>query len=217
MFTDFFFPDRCLNCNTIIAANVFVCEICISQIKFTTDSFESENIVKEKCKSLFPVENAFALMEFQKEGLSRELMHNLKYKGRENIGNLFAEWTIERLHFKEKPDLIITVPLHKRKQKKRGYNQLQLYADNISKHYAISYDKDIMRRNFHTKAQALKVFSKRVVTKNLFSLNKSISGKHVLLIDDVFTTGNTMSTMAWEILKNKNNKISVLVMANDEG
>jgi competence protein ComFC len=216
LFTDFFFPDRCLNCNTIIAANIFVCEICINQIKFTTDSFESENKVKEKCKSLFPVENAFALMEFQKEGLSREIMHNLKYKGRENIGNLFAEWTIERLHFKDKPDLIITVPLHERKQKKRGYNQLQLFAEKVSKHYAISYDKEMMRRNFYSKPQALKNKSGRISHENLFSLNNSISGKHVLLIDDVFTTGNTMSAMAWEILKNKNNKISILVMANDD-
>jgi competence protein ComFC len=73
-----------------------------------------------------------------------------------------------------------------------------------------------MRRNFYSKPQALKNKSGRISHENLFSLNNSISGKHVLLIDDVFTTGNTMSAMAWEILKNKNNKISILVMANDD-
>ncbi|MGS0749037.1 hypothetical protein [Halpernia sp. GG3] len=114
MFKDFFFPDRCVGCNLIIAAKTYVCELCKNQISFCNLEFESENILKENCKTLFPVDNAFALMEFQKEGLSRELMHHLKYKNRENIAEIFAEWTIERLTFKQKPDLIISVPSSKK-------------------------------------------------------------------------------------------------------
>lgn len=215
MFLDFFFPDRCLGCNQIIAANVFVCEICKSQIEFCTTKFEEDNILKDQCKTLFPVENAFALMQFQKEGLSRELIHNLKYKKRENLGKLFAEWTVERLTFKQKPDLLISVPLHPKKEKERGYNQLHLFTEKLSDYYNIPFDHQIIKRNYYAKAQALKNKRNREKSGHLFSLQKPITGKHILIIDDVFTTGNTMSTMAWEILKNKNNKVSVLVMEHD--
>ncbi|SEG32006.1 comF family protein [Halpernia humi] len=215
MFLDFFFPDRCLGCNNIIAANIFVCEICKNQIDFCNNKFEDENVLKEQCKTIFPIENAFALMRFQKEGLSRELIHNLKYNKRKNLGKLFAKWTIERLSFDKKPDLLISVPLHPKKEKERGYNQLHLFTETISEFYNIPFDHQIIKRNYYAKAQALKDKENREKSADLFSLQKPISGKHVLIIDDVFTTGNTMSAMAWEILKNKNNKVSVLVMEQD--
>lgn len=215
MFLDFFFPDRCLGCNNIIAANIFVCEICKNQIDFCNNKFEDENVLKEQCKTIFPIENAFALMRFQKEGLSRELIHNLKYNKRKNLGKLFAKWTIERLSFNKKPDLLISVPLHPKKEKERGYNQLHLFTETISEFYNIPFDHQIIKRNYYAKAQALKDKENREKSADLFSLQKPISGKHVLIIDDVFTTGNTMSAMAWEILKNKNNKVSVLVMEQD--
>lgn len=215
MFKDFFFPDRCLSCNQIIGAKTYVCGLCKNQISFCNLEFEADNILKEHCKTLFPVENAFSLMEFQKEGLSRELMHHLKYKNRENISEIFAEWTIARLNFKENPDLITSVPLHPKKMKQRGYNQLHSFTEKIAKHYQIPFDNNLIKRNYYAKAQALKNKKGREKQEQLFSLQKSIVGKHVLIIDDVFTTGNTMSMMAWEILKDKNNKVSVLVMAHD--
>lgn len=215
MFLDFFFPDRCLGCNEIIDANVFVCEICKNQIDFCTDKFEGDNILKEQCKTLFPIENAFSLMRFQKEGLSRELIHNLKYKKREKLGKLFADWTVERLTFKQKPDLLISVPLHPKKDKERGYNQLHFFTEKLSEYYNIPFDHQIIKRNYYAKAQALKNKRNREKSGDLFSLQKPIMNKHILIIDDVFTTGNTMSAMAWEILKNKNNKVSVLVMEHD--
>lgn len=215
MFTDFFFPDRCVNCNLIIRAKTYICELCKNQISFCNLEFEDDNILKEHCKTLFPVENAFALMQFQKEGLSRELMHQLKYKNRPNIGEIFADWTIERLTFKQKPDLITSVPLHPKKMKERGYNQLHVFTEKIANYYKIYADNDLIKRNYYAKAQALKNKKGREKQEELFSLNTETVGKHVLIIDDVFTTGNTMSMMAWEILKNKKNKVSVLVMAHD--
>lgn len=215
MFVDFFFPDRCINCNLIIAANIFVCEVCMSQINFSTDAFEKENRVKEKCRSLFPTENAFALMDFQKEGLSREIIHSLKYSGRENIAEMLADWTIQRLQFVDKPDLIVSVPLHPKKQKKRGYNQLHLYTEKIAEHYKIPFDHTLIKRDKNSTSQAKKNKIGRGKKEHIFTLNKSVSGKHVLIIDDVLTTGNTMSAVAWEILKEKSNKISILIMAND--
>lgn len=217
MILDILFPNRCIRCNRLIDAGLLVCNLCFDQINFAHNDFSENHFFKEKCRLLFPVENAFALMQFEKENVSRKLIHELKYRNREKIGKILAEWTTERLDFKDqKPDLFITVPLHPKKLKERGYNQLHLFAETLSEFYAVPFDHSLIIRNHYSKAQALKDKQNRLKTENLFSINKNISGKHIILIDDVFTTGNTLASIAWEILKSGENKVSVLVMAIDE-
>lgn len=216
MILDLFFPNRCIHCNRIIDAELLVCSLCFEQIHFTHFDYFTENIIKERCSLLFPVENTYALMKFEENGLSRKLIHELKYKSRENAGKTLAHWTTERLDFKnEKPDMLVSVPLHPKKLKERGYNQLHLFTETLSEFYDIPFDHELIKRNHYSKAQALKDKKHRLETVNPFSISKSISGKHILLIDDVFTTGNTVSSIAWEILNAGNNKVSVLVMAID--
>ncbi|WP_143884585.1 ComF family protein [Chryseobacterium binzhouense] len=216
MILDLLFPNRCLECNRIIESESLVCPVCFSQIQFAYHDFLSENSLKERCKLLFPLENAFALMEFEKESLSRKIIHELKYKSREKTGKILAEWTTEYLDFKdEKPDLLVTVPLHPRKTKERGYNQLHLFTEQLSGSYQIPFDHTLIKRNYYSSAQALKDKKRRLENQNTFSVTKTIEDTHILLIDDVFTTGNTLASVAWEILKKGNNKISVLVMAMD--
>ena len=217
MILDIFFPNRCIHCNRIIDGDLLVCNVCFEQIHFTHFSFFENNYILEKCKLLFPIENAFALMQFEKENLCRKIIHELKYKSREKAGKILAEWTTERLDFKnEKPDLLVSVPLHPRKLKERGYNQLHLFTEILSNFYEIPFSHDLIKRNHYSKAQALKDRQHRLETQNPFSITENISGKHILLIDDVFTTGNTISSIAWEILKTGDNKVSVLIMAMDE-
>lgn len=216
LLTDLIFPNRCLGCNRIIRSNEIVCGICFDQIHFTHYSFGQNNLLKEKCSLLFPVENAYALMQFEEESLSREIVHQLKYGHREKIGNELAQWVTERLDFgDDKPDIFVTVPLHPKKLRKRGYNQLHLFANTLSKSYKIPCDHKLLKRNTNRSAQALKDRVHRADTEALFSCTRKIENHHILLIDDVFTTGNTMSTVAWEILKSGSNRISVLVIAED--
>ncbi|MBL1219675.1 ComF family protein [Chryseobacterium sp. L7] len=216
MILDLFFPNRCIHCSRIIDADLLVCSLCFEQIHFTHFDYPDENIVKEKCKLLFPVENTYALMKFEEDGLSRKIIHELKYKSRENVGKTLAGWTSERLDFKnEKPDLLVSVPLHPKKLRERGYNQLHVFTETLSQFYHIPFDHEVVQRNQYSKAQALKDKKHRLETANPFSLSKPVSGKHILLIDDVFTTGNTVSSIAWEILNAGDNRVSVLVMAVD--
>ncbi|KPE52048.1 ComF family protein [Chryseobacterium indologenes] len=216
MILDLFFPNRCISCNRIIAGDLLVCELCFVQIHFTHSDYFGENSIKEQCRLLFPAENTYGLMQFEKEGLSRKIIHELKYKGRENAGKVIASWTSERLDFKgEKPDLLVPVPLHPKKLRERGYNQLHLYTRTLSDFYNIPCDLGLVRRNHYSKAQALKDKKHRLETETAFSLTRKITGTHILLIDDVFTTGNTVSSIAWEFLNAGDNKVSVLVMAVD--
>ncbi|MCQ4035273.1 ComF family protein [Kaistella montana] len=210
------FPNRCLECNRIISSEEVVCGLCYDQIHFTHNHLSENNLLKEKCSLLFPVENAVALLQFEKENLSRKIVHQLKYGNREKIGKILANWTLEKTDVKNLIfDVLVTVPLHPKKLRKRGYNQLHLYAETLSKELRIPFDHTLIRRNFHKKAQAKRSRKEREATQNLFSITKEISGKHILLIDDVFTTGNTISSIAWEILKYPNNTVSVLMIATD--
>ena len=213
---DLLFPNRCLNCNRIIGAEEIICVLCYDQIEFTHHQFEEENLLKERCRVLFPIENAFALMKFEEESVSRKIIHQLKYGKREKIGKILANWVSERLNFGNSvPDLIITVPLHPKKLKERGYNQLHLFANTISEKLHIPCDHQLIKRNFYQSAQAKKNKEQRFTKENLFGITKNISGKHILIIDDVFTTGNTMNAVAWEILKNSGNQVSILIIAVD--
>ena len=212
---DVLFPNRCLNCDEIIPKDEIVCVKCLDKIHFTHWDF-GENLLKRKAESLFPLEAAYALMYFDKKGLSRELIHQLKYRNQEKIGRILAKWVVENLSLKgEKPDLLVSVPLHPKKLKERGYNQLHLFTEKLAEYYEIPFRHDLLRRESYHKAQAQKNKADRGETKYHFSLSENIENKHILLIDDIYTTGNTMSAAAWEILKHKGNKLSILVMAID--
>lgn len=217
MIFDFLFPNRCLDCNQLIDKNDVICDICISKVNFTNYQFSETNLLKEKTLIQFPVENAFALMHYEEQGLAQKIVQQLKYNHQEKIGKTLASWTIERISLSEdKPDLLVTVPLHPKKLKQRGYNQLHLFANELSRHYKIPVNHHLLKRTEHSKAQAKKNQNERLKTKNVYQLTEKISDKHILLIDDVYTTGNTISNIAWEILNNSNNlKISILVMAMD--
>lgn len=216
MILDLFFPNRCIHCNRIIGADLLVCNLCFDQIHFTHFNYSEDNNLKERCKLLFPIEAAYAFMQFEEKNVSRKIIHELKYRNREKVGKILAKWITEQLDFENvKPDLLVSVPLHSKKQRERGYNQLHLFTETLSTFYDIPFSHELIKRNYYSKAQALKDKKHRLETENTFTITKNISGKHVLLIDDVFTTGNTLSTIAWEILKAGNNQISILVMAMD--
>ena len=216
MILDLLFPNRCIHCSRLIAPELLVCNLCFGQIRFTHYEYTEKNPVSEKCSLFFPVERAYALIQFEQESLSRKIIHELKYKSREKVGKTLAEWTIPRLDFKnETPDLITSIPLHPRKLRERGYNQLHLFTETLADFYRIPFHHALLKRNHYSKAQALKDKKHRVESANFLSVAHAVTGKHVLLIDDVFTTGNTISTAAWEILNAGDNKVSILVMAMD--
>lgn len=217
MLFDFLFPNRCLQCMVIIQVSDLVCATCYDQVDFTHFNYNTNNTLLQKCRLLFPTQHAYALMHFDKKGLSQKILHQLKYGHREMVGQVLSQWTADRVSFEEhlKPDLITTVPLHTTKQRERGYNQLHRYANFLSEKWAIPVDHTLLKRMDSGKSQASKNRSERHKSKHIFTLTKEIHSKHILIVDDVFTTGNTLSNIAWEILAEPNNKVSILVMAMD--
>lgn len=215
-FSDVFFPPRCWHCDKIMPSDGVICRVCEAFIPFYESINHTDGDFFELLQLQFPFEKSYALMKFQQGGLSQKILHGLKYNHHEFFAKNIAQWVIERLRFEENtPDLITCVPLHSKKQKKRGFNQNHLFAKILSDHFNIPFDFELLKRNKNSQSQAKKNRDLRLKNENVFELNKNIEAKHILLIDDVCTTGSTLQYCAWELLKNKDNRISVLVMAKD--
>jgi ComF family protein len=165
-----------------------------------------------------PINAATALLFFKKEGISQKLIHHLKYKGKQEVGVFFGKWMGQQLNASlrfDNLDGIVMVPLHKKRMKERGYNQLTLFAKQLSKELNIPVlDKTLVKishSSSQTKKNRLSRFEK-IDERFYLTDTKKMRGKHILLIDDVLTTGATLEACANEILRTPNVKISIATM-----
>ena len=164
------------------------------------------------------VEQATALLQFQKKGITQELLHNLKYRGKKEIGDFFGSWLgseLSEIDVYKKIEMVIPVPLHKQKLKKRGYNQVAGFGKEIAKALDIPYRDDILIKISKTSSQVFKQRFTRFNSEEIFSLQNSedIKGKHLLLVDDIITTGATLENCALQLLKENHVKISLATIA----
>lgn len=211
-FVDLFFPKRCVGCQSVIPSNSVLCVECNFELPFTHWKFDQENEAYEKLRNQCQIESACSLLIFEHDNITQKLMHFLKYENHPEIGKLLAEkfFTLVELNAF---DGIIPVPIHKKKLKKRGYNQVMPFAERISELTQIPILPDYLIRKENNPSQVHKSRMERLNSiKNAFEVQGKISG-HYLLIDDVLTTGATISSCV-NLIQSKNPvKISVLTMA----
>ena len=152
---------------------------------------------------------------------SRKLLHTLKYRNEPDLGKylgvLFARELMRKKVFSQsKPDFLLPVPLHPKKEKRRGYNQSLLIAQGISEITGIPILGDVLKRIVHNKSQtSLDRKSRWKSSKSLFALNrtKGLEGKHLCIVDDVVTTGSTIDAIASHLLEIQKIKLSLLSLA----
>jgi ComF family protein len=168
---------------------------------------------------IVPFEFGASLLYFRKKGIAQQLMHNLKYKNQQEIGtflgDIFSKNVLDLPIFND-IDVIIPVPLHKKRLHERGYNQVTTFCEALEKNLAIPIIDSVLVKSINLKSQIQKSKENRLETnKNVFSIENAhkIEGKHILLVDDIFTTGATIEACAKEILKIKNTRISIVTMA----
>jgi len=179
----------------------------------------TKNELWRKFYGRIPVEEINTLLSFSKEGKTKKLIHELKYNGNENIGIFLGNWIgellIENKQFAE-VDFIVPVPLHSKKLKKRGYNQLIKFGERVSFYLNKPLKQNILLKINATETQTFKQGFERFENNELkFSLQDTtiFANKHILLIDDVLTTGATLEACSKELLKTPNIKISILTMS----
>jgi ComF family protein len=215
-----FFPPVCAGCHSFLISNEnLICTLCRHNIPLTNHHLNPENEAFKKFYGRISVEYASALLYFHKKGIVQELIHNLKYKGQEEVGTVLGEWYAEDLKNLEiirSVDEIIPVPLHKRKLRERGYNQVTNFGLTLSENLNIPYNQSLLVRNIYSKTQSKKSFLNRsdaIDTIFDVAFTEKDHNKHFLLIDDVITTGSTLEACSHALLKIPGAKISIVCMA----
>ena len=215
-----FFPKVCSGCSSFLLSNEnVICTVCRHDIPLTNHHLNPENDAFKKFYGRIPVIHTSALFYFHKKGIVQELIHNLKYKGHEEIGAILGEWCAEDLktiELLQSVDEIIPVPLHKRKLKERGYNQVTAFGKALSSSLNVNYNDSILVRNVYSKTQSKKnLLGRTEGIESTFdvSFTEKDHNKHFLLIDDVITTGSTLEACSRALLKIPGSKISIVCMA----
>ena len=215
-----FFPPVCAGCHSFLISNEnVICTQCRHNIPLTNHHLNPENEAFKKFYGRIPVEYTSALLYFHKKGIVQELIHNLKYKGQEQIGTVLGEWYAEDLKnatILQSVDEIIPVPLHIRKLRERGYNQVTNFGLSLSNGLNIHYNPSLLVRNIYSKTQSKKNLLNRsdgIDTIFDVAFTEKDHNKHFLLIDDVITTGSTLEACSHALLKIPGAKISIVCMA----
>lgn len=215
-----FFPPVCASCHSFLLSNEnVICTLCRHTIPLTNHHLTPENEAFKKFYGRIPVEYASALLYFHKSGIVQQLIHNLKYKGQQEIGTVLGEWYAEDLKNStiiQSVDEIIPVPLHKRKLRERGYNQVTNFGLALSKNLDLTYNDSILFRKVYSKTQSKKNLLNRsegIDTTFDVHFTEKNHNKHFLLIDDVITTGSTLEACSHALMKIPGVKISIVCMA----
>nr|WP_144219797.1 phosphoribosyltransferase family protein [Flavobacterium panacis] len=180
---------------------------------------DSKNEAVKKFYGKVDMQFAAAFLYFNKKGLVQELIHNLKYKGHQEIGTVLGNWYVEdlkELQFKIPFDTVIPVPLHKKKFKERGYNQITTFGKAIASGFEIPFNEKILLRKIYSKTQSKKnLLGRSENIANIFDVefDETDHNKHFLIVDDVLTTGATIEACSRALLKIPGAKVSVLCIA----
>ncbi len=220
---DFFnllFPDLCTVCGeNLNRGEQHICLTCLYSIPKTNYHLLPENPIEKRFWGKVPIFRGTAFFFFHKGSPFQKLLHSLKYKGNKEIGEVLGRYAAadlsESVDFTT-VDVIIPVPLHPGKFKKRGYNQSEWIAKGLSSVLGKPYDTTTLCRLRETETQTKKsVFERYENTADIFGLldKNALSGKHVLLVDDVLTTGSTLEGCVKILLACEGIKVSVFALA----
>ena len=203
-----FLPRTCLACGRVLLENEScVCLACRYNMPITDFAKRSDNVVKQLFDNMLPVEAAMAMYWFVAGTEWQRIIHNFKYHGRWFFAQKMGEWLGEELlesgNF-EGVDLVIPVPLHYRRRLMRGYNQSEQLALGVGRKMGVKCDFRSVRRRSYNESQTSKSRSERWDNvEEIFEVRDAqrLRGRHILLVDDVLTTGATISSCAMAILR----------------
>ncbi|HLS12826.1 MAG TPA: phosphoribosyltransferase family protein [Flavobacteriaceae bacterium] len=195
-----------------------LCSYCLSDLPLTHFHTYDDSTVLDKFYGLLPAYQATALLYFIKKGISQKLLHKLKYEDQQNIGTYFGKWLGSEL--KQIPsyldvEVVVPVPLHKKRFRSRGYNQVTKFAKQIASQLDASYCEKSLIKISHARSQVGLGRWSRFGSKEVFKLGdpSTIRGKHVLLVDDLIATGATLINCGKELLKAPVSKLSIATLA----
>jgi ComF family protein len=215
-----FYPNICASCdNQLIDYEDVLCLSCRYDLPLTNFINITPNAIEQAFQGRVSIEFATSLLFYERAGVVHNLIHKLKYKGHQEIGVFLGNWLGNELLQCErlpKLDYIVPVPIHKNRLKKRGFNQVTKFGEQISKILTIPMSDVVLLRKLDSGTQTLKQRIDRfkdLKEKFYITDNDLFKGKHILLIDDVITTGATVEACIIKLQQIKDIKISIATMA----
>lgn len=223
MLKDFFallFPPLCAGCeNVLYKDEQSLCLSCIYLLPKTNFHLQKDNAVEKIFWGRTNIQSAASYYNFVKDGKVQNIIHQLKYRGERKVGvfvgNLYGN-ELKKSEGFNTIDYIIPVPLHKRKKMLRGYNQSEAFAEGLAESMNVKTDFTTLFRAKESESQTRKTRYKRWENvENIFQINDfaKLQASHILLVDDVVTTGATLEACANVLLTIPDVTISIATMA----
>ena len=219
-FISLIYPKICLGCdNPLLKHEQCICTFCQFHIPKTNHFKIKENDLQKLFWGKVQLDHAAALYEFVKDSPLQKMIHALKYEDNEKVGVYLGEqiaYEIEESIFFKDIDYIIPVPLHSKKEKLRGYNQSMCIAKGIQNILKTEIDTKTLKRTVDTESQTKKnKYSRWENVGNVFEVTnlEKLKHKHILLIDDVITTGSTLESSVITLQQIEGIKVSIITIA----
>lgn len=219
-FVKLIYPAYCLACEqSLVKGEETICTNCRATLPRTHFHLDPVNPVATRFYGLTPIERVLPYLHFSRKGIVQKLLHQLKYKKHPEIGQILGKiygYELHKAGVLTDIDLIIPVPLHPLKQKQRGYNQAMAFAEGLSEATGLPITEEGLVRTRYTETQTKKGKASRWQNVNeVFHVDPVplLQGKHVLLVDDVVTTGATASVCAQKLLDAGSQKVSLAFIA----
>lgn len=214
---DIIYPNHCTICSTDLHHNEsYLCLNC----KYDLPYIEHSEINLKSLQKLFwgraNVQQIFALLNYQKGNQTQKILHQLKYNKKTKLAQHFGEMMGDLIQSSEKYAYLIPVPLHPKKKRIRGFNQSTVIANGMHKSTDIPVLEKVIKRIQFNKSQTnFTKYDRWDNVKSIFSVAqpKLLKNKHVILIDDVLTTGATIEACVKELLKVEGCQVSIAVLA----
>lgn len=217
---DLFLPRICPGCGENLSrGEEELCVTCLATLPETGFCGKSENPVNRKFVGRFKFEYAAACYYFHKSSIVQHIIHRFKYKNSRKTALFMGRQMgaiLKDTRIAEAIDAIVPVPLHPRKERKRGYNQSELLGNGISEVLEIPVYSTLLKRISYTQTQTkLNAVQRWQNVKDVFriSIKNKCTDMHLLLVDDVVTSGATLEACARELSKLENVKVSMIALA----
>jgi len=218
-FSDFLslvYPNLCVGCDDLLpSGNKYLCPKCHYNLPKTNTHLLEVPQFKNKFMGVVPIKDVLVYCYFNKHGLVQKLLQGLKYGDQPGIGEVLGNRYGTELAlsgFQDAFDVIVPVPIHRKRRQERGYNQSEYFARGLSKPLHVQVNTEDFVKAKHIDSLTKKSKVNRIVSvKEVFSVLRedSFRGKRVLLVDDVLTTGSTLMACAEQLEKTNPHSISI--------
>ena len=218
--THLFFPHIGAGCGSDVINNKqLLCLACTDRLPLTNYHAHADNPVEKTFWGRIPLNHATSYLYFSKDSIVQQLMHQFKYKGNKEIGLYFGKKMGSAILSStriQNPDFLVPLPLHPQRQKKRGYNQAEIICRGMGESMGVPVLDHVVGRAAQTETQTHKNRESRWQNMNgkfVLKNQSLLENKHVILVDDVITTGATLEACGLELLKAQGLLLSIATLA----